>query len=84
MSPEHRQAFEQLCEEFVDVFSQDSGDLGKTPLMKMEIPTGDKPPNESTPIRVSAETRTVGTGGNRNAGKGRGDYEEYLSMGQSP
>ena len=44
VSPEHRQAFEALCEEFADVFSQDSGDLGKTPLMKMEIPTGDNPP----------------------------------------
>ena len=43
-SPEHRTAFEDLCEEFADVFLQDSGDLGKTPLMKMEIPTGDNPP----------------------------------------
>ena len=40
ISPEQRKAFEELCEEFSDVFSQDSGDLGKTPLMKMEIPTG--------------------------------------------
>ena len=37
-------AFEGLCEEFADVFLQDSGDLGKTPLMRMEIPTGDNPP----------------------------------------
>ena len=37
-------AFEDLCEEFADMFSQDSGDLGKTPLMRMEIPTGDNPP----------------------------------------
>ena len=40
ISPEHRKAFEELCEEFSDVFSQNSGDLGKTPLMKMEIPNG--------------------------------------------
>ena len=44
VSPEHRMAFEGLCEEFADVFSQDSGDLGKMPLMKMEIPMGDNPP----------------------------------------
>ena len=44
VSPEHHAAFEGLCEEFADVFSQDSGDLGKTPLMRMEIPMGDNPP----------------------------------------
>ena len=44
VSQEHRVAFERLCEDFVDVFSQNSGDLGKTPLMRMEIPTGDNPP----------------------------------------
>ena len=44
VSQEHRVAFEGLCEEFADVFSQNSGDLGKTPLMRMEILTGDNPP----------------------------------------
>ena len=44
VSLEHRAAFEGLCKEFADVFSQDSGDLGKTPLMKMEIPAGDNSP----------------------------------------
>ena len=44
MSPEHREAFEGLCEEFADVFSQDSWDSGKTPLIRMEIPMGDNPP----------------------------------------
>ena len=44
VSQEHRVAFEGLCEEFADVFSQNSADLGKTPLMRMEIPTGDNPP----------------------------------------
>ena len=53
VSPEHRQAFEELCEEFADVFSQDSGDLGKTPLMKMEIPTGDNPPMSQRPYGLA-------------------------------
>ena len=44
VSPEHRAAFGDLCKEFTDVFSQDSGDLGKMPLMRMEIPMGDNPP----------------------------------------
>ena len=53
VSLEHRQAFEELCEEFADVFSQDSGDLGKTPLMKMEIPTGDNPPMSQQPYGLA-------------------------------
>ena len=53
MSPEHRTAFEDLCKEFADVFSQDSGDLGKTPLMRMEIPTGDNPPISQRPYGLA-------------------------------
>ena len=82
VSPEHCQAFEELCEEFADVFSQDSGDLGKTPLMKMEIPTGDNPPMSQRPYElalkhvqwVQEEIETLEKAG--------GDYKEYLPMGE--
>ena len=40
----YKREFEELCQEFDDVFSKDSADLGKTPLLKMDIPTGDNPP----------------------------------------
>ena len=53
VSQEHRAAFEGLCEEFADVFSQDSGDLGKMPLMRMEIPTGDNPPISQRPYGLA-------------------------------
>ena len=53
VSREHRVAFECLCEEFADVFSQNSGDLGKTPLMRMEIPTGDNPPISQQPYGLA-------------------------------
>ena len=53
MSQEHQAAFEGLCEEFADVFSQDLGDLGKTPLMRTEIPTGDNPPISQRPYGLS-------------------------------
>ena len=53
VSREHRVAFERLCEEFADVFSQNSGDLGKTPLMRMEIPTGDNPPISQRPYGLA-------------------------------
>ena len=44
VTPQHRKAFEDLCSEFETIFSKDSADLGKTPLLKMDIPTGDSPP----------------------------------------
>ena len=43
VAPQHREAFKNLCIECQDVFSKDSADLGKTPLLKMDIPTGDSP-----------------------------------------
>ena len=41
VSKEHRKQFEELCEEYNDIFSKDSGDLGRTPLVIMDIDTGD-------------------------------------------
>ena len=38
-----RNAFEDLCTEFKDIFSIDSSDIGKTPLIEVEINTGDCP-----------------------------------------
>ena len=38
------QAFQELCDRYSDVFSADSGDIGKTPLIQMDIATGDSPP----------------------------------------
>ena len=44
VQPEARESFKKLCDEFPDIFSKDSSDLGKTPLLKMDILTGDSPP----------------------------------------
>ena len=33
-----------MCEEYKDTFSKDSSNIGKTPLITMEIETGDSPP----------------------------------------
>ena len=44
VSEEHQNAFKKLCNEFKDIFSVDSSDIGKTPLVEMEIDTGDSPP----------------------------------------
>ena len=39
-----KQEFLTLCEEYDDIFSKGSSDIGKTPLITMEIDTGDSPP----------------------------------------
>ena len=40
ISTEHLEAFDQLCDKYKDLFSVDSSDIGKTPLIKMDIDTG--------------------------------------------
>ena len=40
VTPQHRKAFEDLCSEFEAIFSKDSADLGKTPLLKWIYPQG--------------------------------------------
>ena len=53
VTPKHREAFENLCSEYEDIFSKDSADLGKTPLLKMDIPTGDSPPITQRPYTLA-------------------------------
>ena len=52
VSEEHQNAFKDLCHEFQDIFSVDSGDIGKTPLVEMEIDTGDSPPITQKPYTL--------------------------------
>ena len=46
-SPKTRQAFDKLCQKFEDIISKNSGDIGKTILVEMEIDTGNHPPPPS-------------------------------------
>ena len=41
VTEEDLQKFKKLCEEYDDIFSKDSVDTGRTPLITMEIDTGD-------------------------------------------
>ena len=52
VSEEHQNAFIDLCNEFKDIFLVDSGDIGKTPLVEMEIDTGDSPPITQKPYTL--------------------------------
>ena len=53
VTPQHREAFENLCLEFKEIFSKDLADLRKTPLLKMDIPTGDSPPITQRPYTLA-------------------------------
>ena len=50
---QHREAFEDLCSEFEDFFCRDSADLGKIPLLKMDIPTWNSPPITQRPYTLA-------------------------------
>ena len=50
---EQRQQFEDLCNEFEDVFLKDSTDLGRTPLLTMNIDMGDHPPVTQRPYSLA-------------------------------
>ena len=52
ISEEQWQAFKDLCTEFNDIFSTDSGDIQKTPLLEVEIDTGDSLPITPKPYTL--------------------------------
>ena len=43
VTKEQQKAFKELCNEYKDIFSIDSSDIGKKPLIEMEIDTNDSP-----------------------------------------
>ena len=43
VTEEETKAFKNLCEKYSEVFSENSGDIGRTSLIKMDIDTGDSP-----------------------------------------
>ena len=52
ISPKRQKAFDKLCEKYDDIISKNSGDIGKTMLVKMEIDTGNHPPIASKPYTL--------------------------------
>ena len=44
ITDEDRTNFKELCNKYTDIFSRSSEDIGHTPLLKMDIDTGDSPP----------------------------------------
>ena len=52
ITDEQQKAFKDLCTEFSDIFSTDSGDIRKTPLLEVEIDTGDNLPITQKPYTL--------------------------------
>ena len=44
VTEEETKAFKKLCEKYSNVFSENSGDIGRMSLIKMDIDTGGNPP----------------------------------------
>ena len=53
-----RNAFEDLCREFKDIFSTDSSDIRKTPLLEVEINTGNSLPITQKPYTLPLKHTT--------------------------
>ena len=51
-------AFKDLCTEFKDIFSMDSGDIRKTSLLEVEIDTGDSLPITQNPYTLPLKHTT--------------------------
>ena len=74
-------AFKDLCTEFKDIFSTDSSDIGKTPLLEVEINTGDSGANHPKTLYCSFKTYHMGTKRIRNFGESWSDSEKCLTLG---
>ena len=52
VTKEQQEAFKELCNEYKDIFSIDFSNIGKTPLIEMEIDTSDSPPITQRPYTI--------------------------------
>ena len=52
VTEQNLQTFKELCEKYEDIFSKDSTNIGRTPLVTMEIDTGDSPPISQRPYNL--------------------------------
>ena len=52
ISPKTQEVFDKLCEKYDNIISKNSGDIGKTMLVEMEIDTKNHPPIASKPYTL--------------------------------
>ena len=64
-----------------DIISKNSGDIGKTMLVEMEIDTGNHPPIASKPYTLPLKHYDWVQERNRNFGTSRNNRKKHLTMG---
>ena len=58
ITEDQQNTFKDLCTEFNDIFSTDSGDIRKTPLLEVEIDIGDSLPITQKPYTLPLKHTT--------------------------
>ena len=83
VTEQEKRSFDDLCQEFDDVFSKSSTDIGRTPLLTMHIDTGDHPPpHNSKTLQFGLKTCGMGARRNRKIGTRRSYNQKHVSMGK--
>ena len=78
---EQQKAFKKICSEYKDIFTIDSSDIGKTPLIEMQIDTSTSPPITQRPYTLPLKHATLGTERVRNSRESRSDSEKCVPLG---
>ena len=84
ISPKTQKAFERLCDRYDDIISKNSGNIGKTMLVEMEIDTGNHPPPPPHCIKAlhtTLKTLRMGTERDRDSGTCRHHRKKHLTVG---
>ena len=81
VSAKYKEQFRLLCKEFEDIFSKDSTDTGKSPLITMDIDTGDSYPVCKKPYNLPLKHREWVQKEIRNTEKGWDDHEKHITLG---
>ena len=74
-------AFKDLCAEFNDIFSTDSSDIGKTPLLEVEIDTGDNLPITQKPYTLPLKHTAWVQRELENSGESQCNSEKCFTLG---
>ena len=83
IADEYREKFKKLCEEYDDIFSKGPGDIGKTPLITMEIDTGNSPPVCQRPYNLPLKHADWVKKELENSRKSWNNFQKCFSVGQS-
>ena len=81
ITDEQQKAFKDLYTEFNDIFSTDSSDIGKTPLLEVEIDTSDSLPITQKTLYSSFKTHCMGTKRTINFRESWSNSEKCLTLG---